>query len=479
MLSTRPEWTTSDSDERPLMDYAALPPEVNSARMYAGPGPGSLMTAASAWNGLAGQLRSTAAAYFSVIAGLIADWQGPSAAAMAAAAAPYVAWMNATAAQAEQTAVQAQSAAAAYETAFTATVPPPVIAANRSQLAALLATNVLGQNLPAIAATEAQYADMWAQDAAAMYGYAGQSASAAQLTPFASPPPTTNSGAGQSAALAQAAGTAPMNAQSTLSQLISAMPQTLHGLAAPAAAADPPSLATLLSEINSSPLAGALGDIEFVTKGIRPANDAFLSTSMGLVAAARTINDTAVTVEPEIFSAVKGVGSLSAGLSTGVNALNSAASAGVAQAGLVGGLSVPPSWAVATPTVRLAAAVLDSASAVATPAVAAQSAGNLFSQMGLASLAGGALGGTLPRAVSVTTARAGRPATDKDSKTPEKLKRVLAELSQKPESVQHWHTDKAHLQSLLDQLSKNPGVHAVHLSSASKKNTTQPSPRWG
>ena len=102
---------------------------------------------------------------------------------MTAAAGSYVEWLSATAAQAEQTAAQARAAAAAYEAAFALTVPPPVIAANRSLLAALVATNFLGQNTPAIAATEAQYAEMWAQDAVAMYGYAGSSASATALTP--------------------------------------------------------------------------------------------------------------------------------------------------------------------------------------------------------------------------------------------------------------------------------------------------------
>jgi PPE-repeat protein len=38
-------------------------------------------------------------------------------------------------------------------------------------LATLIATNVLGQNVPAIAATESQYGQLWAQDATAMYGY--------------------------------------------------------------------------------------------------------------------------------------------------------------------------------------------------------------------------------------------------------------------------------------------------------------------
>ena len=76
---------------------------------------------------------------------------------MAAAATPYVAWMQAAAAQAAQTSAQAYGAAAAYEAAFAMTVPPPVIAANRAQLMALVATNFFGQNTPAIAATEAQY----------------------------------------------------------------------------------------------------------------------------------------------------------------------------------------------------------------------------------------------------------------------------------------------------------------------------------
>jgi PPE-repeat protein len=112
---------------------------------------------------------------------------------MAAAAAPFAAWMSA-AAQAEQTAAQAEAAAAAYAAAFVATVPPPLIAANRAQLMALIATNFLGQNTPAIAATEAHYVEMWAQDAAAMYAYAGSSAMATQLTPFSRPQQSTNAG---------------------------------------------------------------------------------------------------------------------------------------------------------------------------------------------------------------------------------------------------------------------------------------------
>src|SRR6202007_78202 len=91
-------------------------------------------------------------------------------------------------------ATQARAPGAAYEASFAMTVPPPVVAANRVQLAALVATNILGQNTPAIAVTEAHYGEMWAQDAAAMYGYAGSSASAGKLVPLSDPASTTNPG---------------------------------------------------------------------------------------------------------------------------------------------------------------------------------------------------------------------------------------------------------------------------------------------
>jgi PPE-repeat protein len=193
-----------------VVDFAALPPEVNSARMYSGAGSGPMLAAGAAWTNLAAEMRSAAASYSSVVSGLTGSgWRGPASGSMVAAAAPYAAWMNTTAAQAEQTAAQAQAAATAYEAAFAMTVPPPVIAANRAQLATLVATNILGQNTPAIAATEAHYGQMWAQDAAAMYGYAGSSAMASQLTPFAGPQQTTTAGgmAGQAAAVAHATGT--------------------------------------------------------------------------------------------------------------------------------------------------------------------------------------------------------------------------------------------------------------------------------
>ncbi|WP_286670882.1 PPE family protein [Mycobacterium paraterrae] len=180
------------------MDFFALPPEVNSLRIYSGPGSGPLIASATAWQGVASELQWAARAFEAIVTGLTTQaWLGPSSMAMAAAAAPQIQWLTTTAGLAEQTALLAQAAAGAFETAFAMTVPPPVIAANRAQLMTLIATNLLGQNTAAIAATEAQYAEMWAQDVTAMSNYAASSAAATNLTSFASPaadPPANNCG---------------------------------------------------------------------------------------------------------------------------------------------------------------------------------------------------------------------------------------------------------------------------------------------
>jgi PPE-repeat protein len=460
------------------VDFAVLPPELNSGLMYAGPGSGSMVAAAAAWDGLAAELRSTAASYSSVISGLTAGWQGPSSAAMAAAAAPYAAWISGTAAAAEHAAAQARAAATAYQTAFAAMVPPPVIAANRGQLASLVATNLFGQNTPAIAATEAQYADMWAQDAAAMYGYAGSAALATRLTPFTEPPKTTNPAgtAGQTAAVAHALGTsAGTNTQSALTHLMSAVPHALQSAAAPAPT-DPPSSITTIA-----------GAAESIGGTLSAGQGAVMVTILSSLAQYASYLGGILDAAGPAGASSPGLGALAAGLgsgmptlgSAGFGAAGSAMSAGMGSAGVVGALSVPPSWAAATPMVRLAATVLHGTNPAAAPAVTMHSAGSAFGQLALASLAGAALGATVPRAISATAIRGGRPTSGKNSQPPDKLKRVLADLAQNPESVQHWHTDKAHLETLLDQLSKKPGIHAVHLSAGDKPKATPPRAQWG
>ena len=207
------------------MDFGLLPPEVNSALMYSGPGSGPLLAAAAGWDTVAAELEFAASGYSSEISGLTAQtWWGPSSTRMAAAAAPYVAWLHASAAAAGQTAAQAYGAAVAYEAAFAMTVPPPMIAANRALLMALISTNFFGQNTAAIAATEAQYMQMWVQDSTAMYGYAADSLSASTLTSFSEPSPTTNSAgdADQARAVAQAAGNTTSARTQSVMQLASA-----------------------------------------------------------------------------------------------------------------------------------------------------------------------------------------------------------------------------------------------------------------
>ena len=390
------------------MDFALLPPEINSGRMYDGPGSEPMLAAAAAWDGLAAELQSAAASYESVISGLTAGpWLGPTSAAMAAAAGPYVAWMRTTATQAEQTATQAKAAAAAYEVTFAAMVPPPVIAANRALLQALVATNLFGQNTTAIAATETHYAEMWAQDATAMYGYAGASASATALTPFTPAPQSTNPGGlgDQAAALTQATATsAATNTPAVLSPLTSAVPTTLSGLASPGTS-------TLAAAAPTSGIFGILQDLGLISPStiLEPSalglGSGELTTASGAWAdAAQDNEEIKVAAAQEIDSSRILFADRFTGLESRImnrfdqlGAVGSVGTAGLGQAGLVGGLSVPPGWAAAAPEIRLAALALPATTLDAAPAVFAGSPGSVFSEMTLANMAGRAITGTTTR----------------------------------------------------------------------------------
>jgi PPE-repeat protein len=330
-------------------DFAALPPEINSTLMYTGPGAGPLIAAAAAWNNLAAELSTTASTSQSVISTLTdEEWRGPSAAAMATAATPYVGWMHTTAAAAQLAASQAMASAAAYEAAFGMTVPPPVIAANRAQLAALVGTNVLGQNTPAIAATEAHYGEMWAQDAAAMYGYAASSASAAKLEPLSDPAPVDNPGGlgAQAAAVSHAAGTA-TGTQAGLPSLVSNVPSTMQSLAAPLAA-DPPSLDDFFSNSLVENIPNGIFDMASwngfngIVTGVLYAHTA----DAGLVGHSFA----------PAFGGLGLVPPAPAAASAGVTGVGGApVLAGVGQASSVGKLSVPAGWSAATPAEPAAA----------------------------------------------------------------------------------------------------------------------------
>jgi len=315
-----------------MFDFGALPPEINSARMYSGPGSAPMLVAASAWDVLAAELELYAAGYSSALSALQSQWSGGTSMAMTGAVTPYVAWATATAAHAAQAACQARAAAAAFETAFAATVPPPVIAANRMQLAVLVATNFFGQNTPAIAATEAQYAAMWAQDAAAMYGYAASSSAATALTPFTRPPQTTNGGgqSAQAAAVSRAAGTSAGQTQTTLAELMSALPQHLQTLAS--------GTPTGTSTLGSSPVLNGISAVNTLTG---PAN---LGAAFSRTATSAMSGGTGV-FRSNIQSGAGGVRPFLIGPgASGPAGARGPVLASVGKAAPVGKLSVPQSW---------------------------------------------------------------------------------------------------------------------------------------
>lgn len=406
------------------MDYAVLPPEVNSARMYAGAGSGPLATASAAWQGLAAELNSTAVSYQAVLAGLTAaPWMGPSSISMVAAATPYVSWLASTATMANHTANQIDSAIAAFESAFAATVPPAEIEVNRALSASLVATNAFGQNSAAIAAAEAQYAQMWAQDAAAMYGYAGSSSAATTLIPLTEPPQTTN---------------APAATQSTLPQL-SDIPNLLQSLSS-GGSLDP--LAWLHS-LATSPVGVAINrfgsdfgnvatefsGVAFVASGITPFFVSLYPLLLPPAAVAAT-------------SAVAGDASPSTGLMTGASesagATGGGVSAGLGEATTVGRLSVPKAWGASSPAVRLTATALPVAGLEGAPQDEAGGFGSCYGLPPIGSLINAPRGeqsrfrfGERQKVVPALTRQ---PAEDdtpgKLAQAPQNLRNVLSSLSQ-------------------------------------------------
>ncbi|CAM3326933.1 PPE family protein [Mycobacterium simiae] len=316
--------------------------------------------------------------------------------------------MSATGVQAEQAALQAKLAAGAYETAFAATVPPPIIAANRSLLATLIATNLLGQNTAAIAATEAHYMEMWAQDAGAMYAYAASSATASQLAAFTEPPQTTNgSGAQtQAAAVAQSTGTSSGNTAATLSHLATSTGiETLasgQNAAAPSTGLTVPPAITNWNTIWSA-ITGVYSPQSWTTIPGGPFlsfGQAYAWGQNGQAAAAYLSGPKAISgalapltrgasVMPMLSSSVSGV----------------PVSGSLGKAALVGSLSVPQGWTEAAPAIRTLAQVLP-ANLAAAPAATLMGQEGVFSQMALSSLAGRAVAAGATHSVSANTATA-------------------------------------------------------------------------
>jgi PPE-repeat protein len=355
-----------------VLDFGLLPPEINSGRMYSGPGPGPLLAAAEAWDGLAADLGFASTGYGSTLSELTSgNWVGPTSSAMMAAVTPYVNWLSTTAAQAEETANHARAAVAAYEAAFTMTVPPPAIAANRALLMALIATNFFGQNTPAIMATEALYVEMWAQDAAAMYSYAGAAAAAAQVTPFTAPPQTANQNgvSEQADAVAKAAATPASQAATVAQNAVATAPTTTAQTTLSATTAVP-----AMTTATSGATTTATGPVAWLEQLIQNTINHFPTLGYGLGLTNANIS----TVIKQTLQAYFGVGIGNFGMSIGQQTTfgpggatagaggawyptpqfaglgggfgGSPVSAGIGQASTLGRLSVPPGWPGATPT---------------------------------------------------------------------------------------------------------------------------------
>lgn len=374
-------------------DLAALPPEITSAMMYSGPGAASWLAAASAWNALAAELASTAQGYEAVLALLAGEeWLGPASATMVQAVQPFVDWTTATAARAEHAAVQSQAVAAAFEAAFAAIVPPPLVAANRAEIAQALQTNIFGINSGVIAQLEAGYAQMWAQNASTMYTYAGSAAAASDLSPFDTAPAIadpigTNS---QVAAVAAAQATPVASIQESLQSFFHQITSRLGLLSTPsgasqlaqAAATDYP----ILTEIwflltGQTTLPNNLGTFMqgysnyasffYNTEGLP-----YFSVGMGnfgvqIAKSAGWLNPPAAAAAAPAVAAPP--------ISGALGTAGGQVAAGLGQGAHIGHLAVPSSWpgASAAPTVRPAVQMISE------PIIAGESAqsGNVLSGM--------------------------------------------------------------------------------------------------
>lgn len=264
---------------------------------------------------------------------------------VAGRAAPYVGWLSAAAGQAELSAGQATAAATAFEAALAATVHPAAVTANRVLLGALVATNILGQNTPAIAATEFDYVEMWAQDVGAMVGYhAGAAAVAETLTPFSVPPLDL-------AGLASQAGAQLTGMATSVSAALSPIAEgAVEGVPAVVAAAQsvaaglPVDAALQVGQAAAYPASMLIGPMMQLAQMGTTANTAGLAGAEAAGLAAADVP----TFAGDIASGtgLGGAGGLGAGMS-----------AELGKARLVGAMSVPPTWEGSVPA-RMASSAM-------------------------------------------------------------------------------------------------------------------------
>jgi len=368
--------------------FLFFPPEINSALIFGGPGPGPLFEAASAWDGLSVELSASASSFSTVVTDLAAGaWTGPASASMTAAAAPYVQWLLIAAAEAEVAAIRARLAALAFEGALVATVPLPAVLANRARLLVLIATNFFGQNTAAIAQTELEYVEMWEQDVAAMVGYHAGAQSLVETLPAFSAPPAGLAGGAASSGLAGLADlvTAPLTFASQFFQGLSSLGTAFASQLQSVFMAFSPAVSSLTSLMTSTPVATLT---TVAQAGMYPASAlvpsmATLAQSTGPAAVAPaaaapapalfSANSVAAAAPHSVTSFLSDLQPLGGG---GLGALG-VASAGLGSARFVGAMSVPATWQGSMPAYVPAPAMSGVAgTAPATAAVGAAGPGS-------------------------------------------------------------------------------------------------------
>jgi PPE-repeat protein len=364
------------------------------------------LEAATAWDELAAELEATATQYQTAVTNLTTGtWLGPSSTHMATAAEPYIAWLQTTAAEAAQTGAQAKAAAAAYQTAYSSMVPPPVISANRAELATLVANNFLGQNTGAIAQNEANYLEMWIQDALGMDTYQMSSTGASGGLPAQTAAPLVTSGASPAAAAAASSAAAPAaTGGDAVGQLALAIAE-IFGYT-PLATDSVPTVATLGSFLDTAALSiaanptGALLPVQasyyMGMLGSTPAR-MFMSGGSGGGAAGASggaldsmkdslLENVGKMVDTKGASVLSGVtgqlGKWGAGIQAGIQAQ-------MANAMHAGGLSVPHGWHTGEPGADMTrAAPLMPTTSVAPPSLMHGLPSSPFSQGLMGALAG-------------------------------------------------------------------------------------------
>jgi PPE-repeat protein len=344
-----------------VLDFAFLPPEINSALMYAGAGSGPLLAAAAAWDGLASEMWASASSFDSVVSGLASNgqWMGPASESMTQAAGPYLQWLHGAAAHASMSALQARVAAMSYEGAFAATVPPAAVAANRVQLMALIATNILGQNTAAIAATEFEYIEMWLQDVMAMFGYHAGAQSVMSALPSISSAPGSLAGlftTPLSSLASQFAGAlSSVGGQifgPGFSSAVGAIQSALTQVGSIVSSA-PVSSFMSVAQIGMYPASALMSPMMALTQGTAPATSLAGATNVAAANASQYVSSTAPATN------VLGSG----------GGWGSSISASLGRARLVGAISVPSVWQASTPAPIISSAMTGAAvpGAVAEP----------------------------------------------------------------------------------------------------------------